>query len=305
MLNWTRIFRYPAALPVGLPPISVYAFPYIKPFLAALGVLSLLAWVPESHAGVLEAANAVRSAGCGQHRGVIEPLRRNAGVDRMAAAWSNGASLQAAEQSGTYRARRSVAVKLPANVPDAVLAERLGSAQCNALTDAEFRHAGLAMRGDSVWLVLAVPHGTPAAKDAARVADEVLNLVNRARSTPRRCGTASFSAAPPLRASSALTHTAQAHARDMARNDFLAHEGRDGSQVAERAQRAGYAWRLIGENVAGGPSTAREAVEGWLSSPGHCRNIMESGFTEMGVAFATERDSRLVVYWAQVFGRPR
>lgn len=272
---------------------------------AWLSAFVLLALAAGADAGVLEAANSVRSAGCAQRPGLRDPLRKNAGVDRMAEAWSRGASLAAAEQSGTYRARRSVAVKLPANVADPVLRATLAAGQCSALTDPQFRHAGFATRGDSVWLVLAAPHGTPVAKEAARVEEEVLALVNRARSRARRCGGSNFGAAPPLQASSKLSNAARAHARDMARNNFLSHAGSDGSQVAERAGRAGYAWRLIGENVAGGPSSAQEVVDGWLSSPGHCRNIMDSGFTEMGAGFATETQSRLVVYWAQVFGSPR
>jgi uncharacterized protein YkwD len=65
--------------------------------------------------------------------------------------------------------------------------------------------------------------------------------------------------------------------------------------------RTGYRARHVGENIASGVPTAREVVDGWLASPGHCSNIMDPRFTEMGVAYATERRSRGVIYWTQVF----
>ncbi len=43
-------------------------------------------------------------------------------------------------------------------------------------------------------------------------------------------------------------------------------------------------------------------MAGWLSSPGHCANIMSADFTEMGAAHAIERSSTSTIYWTQVFG---
>ncbi len=258
-----------------------------------------------AHADAVDAINSVRRAGCDGRPGVKEPVRRSAALDRVARRWASGDSLQQALAGADYRSRRSIATRLPGELQDAGIAARLRATYCEMLTDPQVRHAGLASRGDAVWLVLAAPHQLPARASADRVADEVLELVNQARRSVRSCGTERFAAAPPLSASETLARAAQAHAADMAKNDFLAHRGSDGSQVGQRAQRAGYAWRMVGENVAGGPSSAREVVDGWLASPGHCRNIMEPQYTQMGVGFATADDTRLLIYWAQVFGRPR
>jgi uncharacterized protein YkwD len=260
-----------------------------------------------ANAGVLDAVQSVRREGCGKQAGIASPLRRSAALDRVAARWARGGSLASAEIAEAYRARRSVAMKLPLKSSDAAIAARLRSTQCDALTDPDVDELGLQIRGDSAWVVLAAPHRTPAAADAARIANEVLVLVNQARGAARRCGNDRFQSAPPLRLSVQLNSAALAHARDMAQHDALRHEGHDGSQPAQRAERAGYRWRMIGENVAGGPSTASEVVAGWLASPPHCRNIMERGFTEMGVGYATStvRGSRLLIFWAQTFGQPR
>jgi uncharacterized protein YkwD len=273
--------------------------------IAALMVILAAAHFRLAEAGALDAANAVRREGCDQRRGVAQPLRRSAALDRVAAKWSRGGRLQSAEDAEKSRTRKSVAVKLPAAWDDWKLAASLRANQCQELTDPDFRDVGLFVGPDAFWVILAAPYTVPDAASAPRVAAEILSLVNQARRVARRCGNESFDAVQPLRTSSLLADAATAHARDMAQHNFLSHGGSDGSQPAQRAQSAGYHWLMVGENVAGGPGSAKEVVDGWLASPAHCHNIMQRDFSEMGVGYATDPDSRLFIYWAQMFGRPR
>ena len=69
--------------------------------------------------------------------------------------------------------------------------------------------------------------------------------------------------------------------------------------------RAGYLWRITGENIAAGQLSPEAAVAGWIKSPGHCENLMNEGYTEMGVAGAVNPTSKMGFYWAQEFGTPR
>lgn len=132
----------------------------------------------------------------------------------------------------------------------------------------------------------------------------MLAATNRARATARTCGSEYFAAAPPLVSNPALDSAAQAHSRDMAALRYFSHQGKDGSTVGERARRAGYAWQRIGENIAWGMRTPDDAVAGWVASPGHCANLMNAGFTEMGSGFAQSSDRKNgIVFWTQLFGR--
>lgn len=160
-------------------------------------------------------------------------------------------------------------------------------------------------------LALAVLSGGALGRDAvvgresnAAVRARVVELVNAARSKSRRCGSERFAAAPPLGVSQALSEAAAAHARDMARKGFFEHRGSNGSQPKDRVQRAGYQPRLTGENIAYGPESAEEVVAGWLTSPGHCSNIMDSRFRDLGVGLASGR-KRGQIYWVQDFGARR
>ena len=135
----------------------------------------------------------------------------------------------------------------------------------------------------------------------ATVRARVIELVNVARSRPRKCGSQRFGAAPPLAVSRKLDAAAAAQARDMVRRKFFEHRGSDGSEPKDRVRRIGYQSRLTGENIALGPESAEEVVAGWLDSPGHCANIMDARFEDIGVGLASGR-KRGQIYWVQNFG---
>ncbi|PRZ01696.1 Cysteine-rich secretory protein family protein [Marinilabilia salmonicolor] len=141
---------------------------------------------------------------------------------------------------------------------------------------------------------------TPDYSDVEFDKQQMLELVNNARMTKRRCGGKKHDAVAPLQWNRKLAQAAQKHADDMGDNDFFDHTGSDKSTVVVRVEREEYLWRAVGENVAMGPRSVSEAVKGWLDSPGHCSNIMSDGFTEMGAALSNNGQ-----YWVQVFGAPR
>lgn len=129
--------------------------------------------------------------------------------------------------------------------------------------------------------------------------------VNAARSRAPACGGEGMESVAGLDWSPALGAAARAHARDMAANDFLDHAGSDGRRVDRRASDAGYEWRAIGENVGAGARDVRQAVDHWLGSPDHCRNLLNGDYSEFGAACARAPDSRYGTYWALILGEPQ
>ena len=135
---------------------------------------------------------------------------------------------------------------------------------------------------------------------------QVLVGVNRARAQARTCGTQAFAPAPPVSWNQQLGLAALGHSTNMAEGHYFSHTEKNGSQPADRVTRAGYAWRLVGENIASGNRTPQDAVQAWLDSPGHCANIMNPGFMEMGAAYAINPgNENRTPYWTQVFAKPR
>jgi len=131
-----------------------------------------------------------------------------------------------------------------------------------------------------------------------------LQLVNEVRASGTRCGAKAFGPAPPLQMFATLDSVAAEHAADMARHDYFEHVDLKGNTPADRVRAAGYRAQLVGENIAYGPASAQEVVAGWLHSPGHCENIMDPRFTDMGLALASGRGARRGLYWDQVLTEP-
>jgi uncharacterized protein YkwD len=205
-----------------------------------------------------------------------------------------------------YRAAKSTSILVRGTGKyDDALARVLRNRFCGDVVDADYREFGTARQGKDVMVVFARPFVAPSPAQADAIGMEMLRLVNEVRAQPRTCGMEKFAAAPPLQLSAQLNFVALIHARDMAGRGHMSHEGSDGSNVAQRATRTGYQWRAVAENVAMGQETPAEALASWISSPGHCVNVMSPKYTEMGVAFADNPESRAGTYWAQVFGLPR
>lgn len=134
---------------------------------------------------------------------------------------------------------------------------------------------------------------------------QILDEINDLRATGRNCGTEWFPAVDPLSWDDALDIAAARHSDDMATHDIFSHTGTDGSSVGERATQSSYTWDRIGENIAAGQRSAQEAHEGWIESPGHCRNIMQADFENIALACTVNDDATYTRYWTQVLGRRR
>ncbi|HTE40879.1 MAG TPA: CAP domain-containing protein [Steroidobacteraceae bacterium] len=254
-----------------------------------------------AHADALAVINDLRRNGCSS---ASPALQANAQLNDVAKQLANRTSLRAAMQRSGYRADQSSVIRIGGVTHDASLKRLLSKNYCSTIADRALTQIGVYTKGKEVSIVFAAPFAPPATGSATVVANEVLQLVNKARAQARRCGNKRFSAAGALSANTTLTRAAAAHAKDMAVHNQVAHEGSDGSSPGVRATRAGYAWKSVGENVAAGQLSAAEVVEGWLSSPGHCSNIMDADFKEMGIAFVVDPKTDLGIYWAQLFGRP-
>lgn len=133
----------------------------------------------------------------------------------------------------------------------------------------------------------------------------MLDAVNSARATARYCGSTHYPSAPALGWSCSLAHAAERHSTDMATQNFFSHTGSDGLRVGDRAAAAGYRWQAIGENIAAGQSSVTAVMQSWMTSPGHCANVMNSLYADFGSARITNDGSDFRIYWTQVFGRQR
>lgn len=123
---------------------------------------------------------------------------------------------------------------------------------------------------------------------------KMLDLVNEARAQGCNCGNTYYPPAEAVTWNSLLAAAAKKHSEYMNSTQNLSHTGRNNTNPGTRISAEGYTWRTYGENIATGYPTEEAVIEGWLSSEGHCKNIMNPDFKEMGVATSGS-------YWTQVF----
>ncbi len=122
---------------------------------------------------------------------------------------------------------------------------------------------------------------------------------------------------------------ARSHSEDMALRDYFSHDSPEGLDPTDRAQRAGYScrkdfglryriglaenihqgWLFEGYRTINGRTTpynlyspeeiAHNAVEGWMNSPGHRQNILDSSYDRAGMGIAIADDGK--VFFTQNF----
>jgi len=112
----------------------------------------------------------------------------------------------------------------------------------------------------------------------------LLELINTHRKTGCKCGEDNFAPTTPVKWNTALERAARAHSEDMFTNNFFSHTGSDGSSVGARLERHNYKWKNYGENIARGAHTEKSVIDAWIKSAGHCRNIMNRNFTDVGAS---------------------
>lgn len=133
--------------------------------------------------------------------------------------------------------------------------------------------------------------------------DEMLVLVNELRAAGVRCGRTNFRATTALSMNAELREAARLHSKDMADRDYFDHTSLDGRSPWDRIDDAGYDGFGIGENIAAGNAAARDTFEQWVSSPGHCSNMMNPDAREIGIGYANNARASFEHYWTQTFGQ--
>ena len=134
----------------------------------------------------------------------------------------------------------------------------------------------------------------PANRTTGQLERHVFELLNAER---RKAGLSE------LTWSDDIASVARLHSENMAHEKFFSHRGTDGSMVDDRADRMGLgAWKTIGENIAymkGYEDPAAVAVQKWLESTAHRKNLLGPNWQESAVGVSVSDDGSF--YMTQVF----
>jgi uncharacterized protein YkwD len=128
------------------------------------------------------------------------------------------------------------------------------------------------------------------------VENRILRLANEERRKNRQ---------RPLIWDEKLAEAARRHSLRMAARGVMSHDDPERGGLRERLSASGVSRPRLAENLhfSNGYNDAAEiAVEGWMSSEGHRRNLLDSGFSLTGIGVARARNGTW--YATQIFAGP-
>ena len=124
-------------------------------------------------------------------------------------------------------------------------------------------------------------------QDLSAYETEVIRLINDIR---RENGLSE------LTANVELSRVARIKAQDMHDLGYFSHTSPTYGSPFDMMKAFGIRYRTAGENIAMGYRTPQSVVDGWMNSPGHRANILNSSFTQIGVGYVADGS-----YWSQMF----
>ena len=105
---------------------------------------------------------------------------------------------------------------------------------------------------------------------------------------------------PGLRENARLNRSAQGWTNIMVTHRDFSH----GADFSSRISAVGFDWSNAGENIATGYATPVAVVKAWMASKGHCQNILNPQYREVGTGVSNESIagySTLAGTWTQDF----
>lgn len=101
---------------------------------------------------------------------------------------------------------------------------------------------------------------------------------------------------PALTLNWQLSRVARLKSQDMHDKHYFAHQSPTYGSPFDMMKKFGITFNSAGENIAMGYATPQAVMTGWMNSPGHRANILNSSYTQIGVGYVADGN-----YWTQEF----
>lgn len=155
----------------------------------------------------------------------------------------------------------------------------------------------------AIIVSIAISGWRPAGRTLAYATNTTVGGLQQATNTQRAANGQSA-----LSLNSKLNSAAQAKANDMVARNYWSHNTPDGQEPWIFIDATGYSYTKAGENLAYGFLDSDSTVNGWMNSPSHKANMLDSSFTDVGFGFANSsnfNDSGPETVVVAMYGRPQ
>ncbi|WP_371017478.1 SafA/ExsA family spore coat assembly protein [Pseudalkalibacillus sp. JSM 102089] len=150
----------------------------------------------------------------------------------------------------------------------------------------QFDNPDLIYPGDHVN----VPTANPSIQKSKDVGQQVMDLTNAERAK---------NGLSPLTWNWEVARVARYKSADMRNKNYFSHQSPTYGSPFSMLENFGVSYRSAGENIAAGQATPEEVVQAWMNSEGHRKNILSSGYTQIGVGYVP--GGSYGHYWTQMF----
>ncbi len=127
--------------------------------------------------------------------------------------------------------------------------------------------------------------------DVSRVTFSMVDSINALRAS---------AGAPPLTLNAELTAASATHSRDMSAQNRPWHFGSDASSPILRVQRAGYAGRMLGENISETYENEIETLTAWMAVSDTRAVVLDPAARDVGFSWFQEPNGK--IWWTLVTG---
>lgn len=140
--------------------------------------------------------------------------------------------------------------------------------------------------------------------DGVTFKEKLISAVNQLRATVQTCGEQVMPASSPVAWNVKLQRAAYGHSSQMAISNVISHFSLDSSPPSDRVRAVDYRFAAVGENICAGMFDITGAINAWLGSPTHCRQMLSSEYTEIAVACVKRDKSSYRRHWTMILARP-
>jgi uncharacterized protein YkwD len=113
----------------------------------------------------------------------------------------------------------------------------------------------------------------------------------------------------PVSLSETLTSIAQYHTEDMAYNNYLEHISPTRETLEDRLNAGKYQYTAAGENIGGGYTDGKNLIDEYYNQEQgksvNRDNILNCKYKEVGIGYATQKETYYTTYWTILFGAPK
>ncbi len=140
--------------------------------------------------------------------------------------------------------------------------------------------------GSDPWDPFEIDCDELAASWDCQITDEeelILELINQYRQEEQECGSSTYGPSEPMEMNAQLQCAARIHSWDMSGRNYYAHDTPEGLSPSNRVSIVPGPLNSSAENIYDFWGTPEGAVQGWMNSPGHCKNMMCGSYSSIGV----------------------